>query len=75
LQHGEELEPFTGKTFPPQWKRHDRTETIIARSRERYTTPRRVVEEKIRRWMQPRGETGRRRNGLRRKPLRGGGGG
>jgi hypothetical protein len=65
LQHGDEREPFTGTTFPPQWKRHGRTETIIARSRERYTTPRAVVEEKIGRWMQPASMVTRRRNGLR----------
>jgi hypothetical protein len=69
LQYGEEREPFTGTTFPPQWKRHGRGKTIIARSRERYTTPRAVVEEKIGRWMQPAMvEQSRRRNGLRRKP-------
>jgi hypothetical protein len=69
LQHGDEREPFTGTTFPPQWKQHGRTETIIARSRERYTTSRAVVEEKIGRWMQPAMvEQSRRRNGLRRKP-------
>ena len=68
LQYGEEREPFTGTTFPPQWKRHGRGKTIIARSRERYTTPRRLVEEKIGRWMQPASRVTRRRNGLRRKP-------
>jgi hypothetical protein len=69
LQYGEEREPFTGTTFPPQWKRYGRGKTIIVRSRERYTTPRRLVEEKIGRWMQSAMvEKSRRRNGLRRKP-------
>jgi hypothetical protein len=70
LLYGDEQEPFTGTTFPPQWRRYGRVDTIIARSRERYTTPRAVVEEKIGRWMQPKAVAERppRRNGLRRKP-------
>lgn len=68
LQGGEEREPFTGTAFPPQWKHYGRQATIIARSRERYTTPLSVVEEKIRRWMLGTEEKeSRMKNGLRRK--------
>jgi type IV secretory pathway TraG/TraD family ATPase VirD4 len=50
LSHGQDMEPFLGKTLPPSGRRHGRREVIIRRSRERYTTPRRVVEEKIKQW-------------------------
>jgi hypothetical protein len=42
LQHGEEQEPFLGRTFAPNFTRYHRNEKIIQRSRERYTTPRAV---------------------------------
>ena len=73
LHCGEEREPFTGTTFPPQWKRHGRADKIVARSRERYALPRRVVEEEHPPWMQPASQWSgtlkkpRARNGLRRK--------
>lgn len=68
LLYGNEGEPFVGKTFPPDFVRYGRSEKIIKRSRERYTVPRAVIEDKIRRWMQPAvTESPRRRNGLRRK--------
>ena len=66
LLYGEEGEPFVGKTFPPDFVRYGRSDKIIKRSRERYTMPRVVVEDKLRRWMQVT-EKPRRRNGLRRK--------
>ena len=51
LIHGEDHEPFLGKTLPPFGERHDRRETIIQRSREKYSTKRDVIEKKIKRWM------------------------
>jgi hypothetical protein len=47
-QHGE---AFMGRTLPPHGKRFGRRETIIRRSREKYGARRKVVEEKIRRWI------------------------
>jgi hypothetical protein len=52
LADGENLEPFVGRTLPPQGTRHGRRENLIRRSRERFATPRHVVEDKIRRWME-----------------------
>lgn len=45
---------FLGTTLPPLNTHYGRGRNLIQRSRERYTAPRRVVEEKIRRWL---GET------------------
>jgi hypothetical protein len=68
LQHGEEQEPFLGRTFAPNFTRYHRNEKVIKRSRERYTTPRAVMEEKFARWLRPTiVEKSRRKNGLRRK--------
>lgn len=50
LAAGKEGEPFTGRTLPPQGKRHGRRETIIRRSREKYALRRSEVEAKIRAW-------------------------
>jgi hypothetical protein len=47
-QHGE---PFTGRTLPACGTRHGRGQTILRRSRERYAMERRIVEDKINRWM------------------------
>ena len=44
-------EPFMGRTLPPFGKRHGRRETIVSRSREKYSANRKDVEERIRRWM------------------------
>jgi hypothetical protein len=44
-------EPFTGRTLGVWGKRHGRRETIIRRSREKYGTPRKIVEDRIRRWL------------------------
>ncbi len=44
-------DPFLGRTFPPAAPSYGRSGNLIRRSRERYATPRRVVEEKIERWM------------------------
>jgi hypothetical protein len=49
--NGRYAEPFHGKTLPPWFKRHERTETIILRSRQKYSTEQNIVEDRIRRWM------------------------
>jgi hypothetical protein len=53
LSDGQDREPFFGKTLPPSGARHGRREAIIRRSREKYATPRMVIEEKIDRWILP----------------------
>jgi TraM recognition site of TraD and TraG/Helicase HerA, central domain len=50
LEEGMPRAAFVGKTFQFQDGGHDRAKTLLHRSRERYATPRAVVEEKIRRW-------------------------
>src|SRR5438046_225034 len=51
LTHGQECEPFFGKTLPPRANPSGRREIIIRRSREKYSCKRNVVEEKIQRWL------------------------
>jgi TraM recognition site of TraD and TraG/Type IV secretion-system coupling protein DNA-binding domain len=51
LDEGFYREPFRGRTMPPVAKVYGRKENLIARSRERYATPRSLVEDRIRRWM------------------------
>jgi hypothetical protein len=51
LSSGEEVQPFHGRTLPPFGVRHGRRDSIIRRSRERYSTKREVIEERIRRWL------------------------
>ncbi len=51
LVDGEQREPFTGRTVFATGKRHGNRDNLIRRSRERYATPRHLVEDKIRRWM------------------------
>jgi type IV secretory pathway TraG/TraD family ATPase VirD4 len=51
LSNGQDLEPFMGRTMPPQGRRHGRAETIERRSREKYSAPRNKIERKIRRWL------------------------
>jgi hypothetical protein len=51
LAHGGSGQPFLGKTLPVAGSRHGRKETIIRRSREKYGTPRKTVEEKIKKWL------------------------
>lgn len=41
-----------GRTLPPLGMPHARRHALVARSRERFTTPRRRVEERIGRWME-----------------------
>lgn len=52
LENGEAWEPFRAVTSPPFGKRYGCGDKIIARSRERYTTKRQQVEDKLERWMQ-----------------------
>lgn len=52
LVDGQHNYPFTGTTFTPLNERFGRRKNIIRRSREKYATPRKVVESKIDRWMQ-----------------------
>jgi len=51
LQSGEHGDPFVARTLPPWGERHDYREKIVRRSREKYGTPREIVEDKIRRWL------------------------
>jgi DNA helicase HerA-like ATPase len=52
LVAGEQVAPFTGKTLPPQSHFYGQREKILRRSREKYATPRKIVEDKIRRWLE-----------------------
>ena len=69
IQDGQHREPFTGRTTPPEVKHTGRREKIVQRSRERYSTPRAVVEDKMKWWLnESRGkEKTRRGDGLRRR--------
>lgn len=51
--NGVTTDPFLGRSLPPIENKIGRRENLIHRSRERYATPRTVVEEKLTRWMQP----------------------
>jgi hypothetical protein len=51
LENGANQEPFRAKTLPPIESRVGGAQKLIARSRERFSTPRNVVEEKMNRWM------------------------
>jgi hypothetical protein len=52
LEDGRYRQPFRGKTVPPSGRFIGRRDNLISRSRQRYATPRKLVEEKIRRWME-----------------------
>jgi len=52
LVNGKHEEPFLGRTVPPTYVLHGRSETIVKESRERYGAPRKRVEEGIRRWLE-----------------------
>jgi hypothetical protein len=52
LERGRHAEPFLGRTLPAWGRRHGRRENLIRRSREKYSTPRSIVEAKIARWME-----------------------
>lgn len=51
LTYGQDIEPFMGTTLPPIVRDYGHRETIIRRSREKYSTPRATIEEKIERWL------------------------
>lgn len=51
LEDGLSLEPFHAKTLPPTGVPTGLKEKIIARSREKFCTQRKLVEEKIGRWL------------------------
>ena len=44
-------QPFFGKTLPPWGNDYGCRNNLIRRSREKYATPRAVVEDRIQRWM------------------------
>lgn len=52
LTGGKEVEPFAARTLPPWGRWHRRRNTIIRRSRERYSTRREVVERKMHAWFE-----------------------
>ncbi len=51
LENGTNAEPFRGKTLAPLANRVGRRYRLIARSRERFATARKTVEEKLNRWL------------------------
>jgi hypothetical protein len=51
LEQGRHPEPFHGVTLPPRGRFRDRREALIQQSRNRYATPRAIVEDRMRRWM------------------------
>lgn len=51
LADGTNHEPFRANMLPPFEKQVGRREKLIVRSRQRFTTPRAIVEEKIGRWV------------------------
>jgi len=53
LEEGENHTPFLAKMVPPIQNRVGRKDKLIARSRERFATPRVVVEQRLARWMAP----------------------
>ena len=53
LENGTNLEPFRAKMLPPIGNYRGRRDKLIARSRERFGTPRVEIEEKLERWMDP----------------------
>jgi Type IV secretion-system coupling protein DNA-binding domain len=50
LNGGRDSEPFLGRTLPQIGVRYGRAATIIRRSREKYATSRKIVENRIERW-------------------------
>jgi len=51
LEDGTNKEPFRARMLPPIESRVGRRKKLIARSRERFATPRAVVEDKLEGWM------------------------
>jgi hypothetical protein len=50
LSDGQHGDPFFARTLPVWGKRYGHRETILRRSREKYGTQRKIVEDKINRW-------------------------
>jgi hypothetical protein len=50
LEDGSNREPFRAKTLPPLEIRLGRRTKLISRSRERFATPRKTVEDKLNQW-------------------------
>ena len=51
LEDGTNQEPFRAKMLPPLENRIGRRDKLVALSRERFATPRAVIEDKLSRWM------------------------
>jgi hypothetical protein len=51
LNNGEHGDPFVARTLAPWGNRHNNREKIVRRSREKYGAPRKIVEDRIRRWL------------------------
>jgi hypothetical protein len=51
LEEGTNREPFRAKMLPPLENRIGRRDKLVALSRERFATPRAVIEDKLKRWM------------------------
>jgi hypothetical protein len=47
---GSQTPPFTGISLPPSWVAQGNKQRIINHSREKYASPKEVVEDKINRW-------------------------
>ncbi len=56
LENGANRVPFRATMLPPLENRVGRTAKLIAQSRERFAVPRRVIEEKFKRWMNETGD-------------------
>lgn len=54
IEDGTPREPFRAVTYPPSGIPHTRRERLIQRSREKYSTRRSVVEDRLSRWLQSR---------------------
>jgi hypothetical protein len=52
LENGTNRQPFRALSLAPLENRVGRRDKLIARSRERFATPRKEVEEKLERWLQ-----------------------
>jgi hypothetical protein len=50
-QNGKQLQPFTGRTYAPSYRRIGRSHRILRRSRERYCVNGEKIDANIRRWM------------------------
>jgi len=51
LVDGTNVEPFRAKMLPPLENRVGQKDKLIALSRERFATPRAIIDEKLSRWM------------------------